>query len=128
MENSVLLAQIIWPIALVIGISLLSWQMKYKELVKDLEKSPLSTYIWALFAYVVWALIVANHNLWEMSVYVLITIFWYIGIAKWVALVLFPKTMIKFTNYLLKCNYLWIIGWSFYLIIWVALIYWGFFA
>ncbi|UFX82715.1 hypothetical protein [Candidatus Absconditicoccus praedator] len=128
MENSVLLAQIIGPIALVIGISLLSGQMKYKELVKDLEKSPLSTYIGALFAYVVGALIVANHNLWEMSVYVLITIFGYIGIAKGVALVLFPKTMIKFTNYLLKCNYLGIIGGSFYLIIGVALIYGGFFA
>ncbi len=128
MENSVLLAQIIWPIALVVGISLISGQMNYKDLVKDMEKSPLSTYIWALFAYVIWALIIVNHNLWEMSVYVLITIFWYLGIAKWLALALFPKGMTKFAKYLLKCKYFWVIGWVFYIIIWIALVYGGFFA
>lgn len=90
MHTSILLARIIWPLVTIVGLSLIINTGVFKNMVKDFWENYLFVYLSGLFAYVLWAIIIANHNVWNFSWYVLITILWYICLIKWISLILFP--------------------------------------
>ena len=95
METSILLAQVIGPIYLVIGIAVLLNGADMKKVVDDFKKSPALIYTAALMGLGVGLLMIATHNVWSADWIGLITLFGWIVTIKGVSLLLFPEKLMK---------------------------------
>ena len=90
METSTLIAKIIGIIYTSFGIGfLLSGDYYKKELPKLLDNSAYSI-LGGIFAIVIGALIIENHNYWENNWTVLITIIGWVALLKGIFLIAFP--------------------------------------
>ena len=74
METSVLLAQIIGPTILILGIGILMNLGHYRRLVDDFAASPFQIFFAGLLSLLFGILIVCFHNVWEWRWPVMITI------------------------------------------------------
>jgi len=82
METSVLLAQIIGPFMLVVGIGILINLEHYRQLVADFGASPSQIFLFGTLALLVGLLIVCFHNVWEWRWPVVITVIGWLSILR----------------------------------------------
>jgi len=91
MDTSILLARIIGPLFLVVGVGIFINLEHYRRLVADFGASPLSIYMAGTTALLLGLLIVSFHNVWEWRWPVIITILGWLVLIKGAVRVLFPK-------------------------------------
>ncbi len=91
MDTSILLARIIGPLLLVVGVGIFINLEHYRRLVVDFGASPLSIYMAGTTALVLGLLIVAYHNVWEWRWPVIITVMGWLALVKGAVRIIAPK-------------------------------------
>jgi len=91
MGTSVLLARIIGPLLLVVGIGIFINLEHYRRMLADFGHSPLQIYVSGMTALVVGLLIVAFHNVWEWRWPVIVTVLGWATVLKGAVRILAPK-------------------------------------
>lgn len=91
MDTSILLARIIGPLLLVVGVGIFINLEHYRRLVVDFGASPLSIYMAGTTALVLGLLIVAYHNVWEWRWPVIITVMGWLALVKGAVRIIVPK-------------------------------------
>lgn len=95
METSIILAKIIGPMFLVIGIGIFINLEHYRRLVTDFAASPLSIYMSGTIALLTGLLIVTFHNVWEWHWPVIITILGWLALIKGVVRIVAPRLVVS---------------------------------
>jgi hypothetical protein len=96
MQNATMLAQIIGPIYLIIGLGLLLNKDAFGKMYQEFMKSSGLLYLGALMAMIVGMLVIQSHNVWSTNWTVLITLFGWMAFFKGAALVLTPRQFMSF--------------------------------
>lgn len=91
METSIILAKIIGPLFLVVGIGIFINLEHYRRMVVDFGNSPLSIYMSGTIAMLVGLLIVTFHNVWTWGWPVIITIMGWLSLIKGAVRIALPK-------------------------------------
>jgi hypothetical protein len=95
MENTLLLGAIVGPYFLVVGLSMLLYAKVWVKLMKDMEKNHTAVVIGMMFALILGLVFIKMHNVWEWSIWVVITIFGWAAFLKAVFYFLAPGAWIK---------------------------------
>ena len=98
MSTSLFLAQLLAPIYLVMGLSLLFNHKLWEKWIKEFTKSPMSVFVWGFVALVMGLLMVSVHNLWVKDWRVVITIFGWAALLKGIFGVVFPVSAGEFAR------------------------------
>ena len=128
METSYFLAQILGPVILLMGAALLLNPKYYEKLFKNFRKEPQLLFLWSMIEIAVGTLIVMQHNAWEQSWILLITLFGWGMILEGSLILLRPAEITQWgTAWMKKSN---IVLWSGILLLaWGgALSYFGYMA
>ncbi len=72
--NTVLFSQILGPILIAIGIAPFSRPKFFKNMIKDFEKNQGLTYLTGMVTMIIGLVVILNHNIWELSPAVIVTI------------------------------------------------------
>ena len=95
LQNTIIISRILGPMFIIIAIGLLVNIKNYQKMIGDFMSSPALVYIGGVMALIFGLLVVVFHNVWEVNLAVLITIFGWLGIIKGVVLLVFPNAMAK---------------------------------
>ncbi len=98
MYTSVALAKIIGPLFLIIGLGVLINLKTYRKMIDEFIKSPALVYYGSFLSLAFGLIIIQFHNIWALNWAVIITIFGWLGLLKGIALIMFPKSMLKITE------------------------------
>ena len=102
MDYANFLGSIIGPFYLVMGLSILLYTKEWLKLVKEWEKNHFSMVIGMIFSLIFGLIIIQMYNVWDLSIWVLITLTGWISVLKALIYFLIPgnyiKTIIKTTN------------------------------
>jgi hypothetical protein len=123
MGNSVFIGSLLWPLLLIIGISLIFNTQLYLKMIKDFIKEPVALFVSAMRWFVIGLLIIQNNNIWSMTWELIITILWWLILIKSTLLLLMPNF---FYNFAQKCKFpkqMLKIVWIIYALFWIIIIY-----
>ena len=98
MGNSILLAKILGPYCIIVAVGVLLNLKFYQKMIEDFFKNSALIYFGGILALLFGLLVVVFHNEWVANWTVIITIFGWSGIIKGIWLIVFPNTMLKFTE------------------------------
>ena len=98
MEASIFLARLLWPLFMVIALSIILNGNTFDHIIKEFPKNSYILYLSGLIAYLMGALILLSYNSWILNWFVIITVMWYMALIKGIAILLFPEQMIKLTK------------------------------
>jgi len=90
MESALVIAQLLGPIYLVVGLALAFNPDHYNKVYKDWVKNDSLMYLGGILAFGVGIAILRVHNVWESEWQVLVTIIGWLALLKGVLMVLFP--------------------------------------
>lgn len=121
MDSSPLLARLIGPYIIVIGISLIFNQKIFRKIMEDFPKNPSLVFITGLLTFVAGLATLLFHNMWVADWRVLITIFGWIAFIKGIMLVVLPGTLLKTTKIYSDNFKLVLIPWSIMILIGIFL-------
>lgn len=125
METSVLVAQILGLVYVLLGLGILINGSYYKKSFDELLKSPAFMFFGGVTSLIVGFLIVRVHNFWVQDWTVLVTIMGWLALLKGALIFLAPKALISMSKPMLKnVN---VIGF-FALVLGLVFGYFGFFA
>lgn len=91
METSIILAKIIGPLFVIVGIGIFINLEHYRRMLADFGASPLSIYMAGTTALLIGLLIVTFHNVWEWRWPVIITVMGWLTLLKGAVRVAAPK-------------------------------------
>jgi hypothetical protein len=95
MENTLLLESIIGPYLLVMGLSMLLYAKVWVKIAKDIEKNHTAIIVSMALVLLLGLAIIQMHNIWELSICLVITLFGWIAFLKGVFYFLAPGSWIK---------------------------------
>ena len=95
MDNTFFLGAIVGPYLLVIGLSMLLYAKVWVKIMKDMEKNHTAIVIGMALALLVGLTFIQMHNIWEWTIWVVITLFGWIAFLKGVFYFLAPGDWIK---------------------------------
>jgi len=121
------LLQLIGPIGLIIGISLLTNPKFYQNLIKSLEKEPIALYITSLGAMTIGLSIILKNNLWTTTPEVIISLLGWILFLKGILLAFNPLSIYKISKKLAKSSFI-VWGGIFWIILGTYMCWLGFFT
>lgn len=96
------LFQMIGIVYVAAGLGMLINPDYYRKIVESFETNPALTYITSLIMIVAGFVLVTFHNVWVAGWPVIITILGYAILVKAIALLLFPRELMKFSKELVK--------------------------
>jgi hypothetical protein len=123
MDSSILLSKIIWPLFIIISLSLIINTSNYKKMFKGITKDSLVLFISGFMSFIIWMLMILYHNIWWVWWYTLITLLWYIALIKWISILMFPNLIIKISKKITLNKSLIKSIWLIYLGLWVYISY-----
>jgi uncharacterized protein YjeT (DUF2065 family) len=91
LDTSILLARLIGPLFLIVGVGIFVNPEHYRRLVAEFGASPLAIYMAGTTALLLGLLIVVFHNVWEWRWPVIITILGWLTLVKGAVRVVLPK-------------------------------------
>jgi len=106
MDASLLLVRLIGPLYLVVGLGLLLNQSYYREMLRSLPSGGILYYVSGAMALVFGIAVLLFHNLWVADWRVILTLLGWLGVAKGILLLVFPKAAIGFTAWTAKSSLL----------------------
>ena len=108
METSIFIAKILGLVYLVFGLGMLISGDYYRKSFEKIIKDPFSPlYLGGVVDLVVGFLIITYHNIWVSNWVVLVTIVGWLALLKGFSLLVFPKSMMKFSaSFIKKKNWL----------------------
>jgi len=126
METSIFLAQLMGIFSLVMGFSMLAKQKMLISIFHELSGSRALSYILGTLMFLLGLLVILNHNVWELSPRIIITIIgWVILIEGGSYLFISKETLRKYLAFLDNRKIYYIIALG-YLILGSYLVYFGF--
>ncbi len=102
--TTLLLAKILGPIVAVEALGLLLNKDFYEKIYSDFEKNNGLTYIAGIFTLLCGLLMVLSHNVWTLDTAGLITFLAWAFLLKGVAVILFPRQLLKLSKSIRKCG------------------------
>jgi drug/metabolite transporter (DMT)-like permease len=127
MDVSIFIAKIYSAVFVVFGIALIFNANYYKKVMLDFTKNTAGLMIWGLIALVIGLAIVINHNIWEASWIVIITITGWIALLKGGMMLLLPQVYKMFDPWFQNKGLI-IFGGAFALVFGGVLGYFGWFV
>lgn len=129
METSLLLAQIIGPLFIIVWIwMLINWNWFSKTLLEIVENKALS-WVMSFFMIILWSIIITIHNTRNPDWTTIITVLWWIVLIKWAIIMLFPNFMLNISKFFLtKCKNIFYIAWVLRIWLWAYLCNIAFFS
>ncbi|MBN2096546.1 hypothetical protein JW752_04085 [Candidatus Peregrinibacteria bacterium] len=95
MEKALMLAAIIGPYYLILGLSFLMYAGQWKKVVEGYEKNHFAWLPFAAIAVILGVIIINMYNVWEWNLYVVITLTGWVALLKGVFYFLAPGSWIK---------------------------------
>ncbi len=95
MDNTLFLGAIVGPYLLIMGLSFLLYANTWVKVAKEIEKNHLVVVIGMALALLLGLAIIQMHNIWEWSLWVVITLFGWIAFLKGVFYFLAPGEWIR---------------------------------
>jgi len=95
MDNTLFLGSIVGPYLLVMGLSFLLYAKTWVKVAKEVEKNHFVVVIGMALALMLGLAMIYMHNIWEWSVWVVITLFGWIAFLKGIFYFLAPGDWIK---------------------------------
>ncbi|EKD65901.1 MAG: hypothetical protein ACD_49C00077G0029 [uncultured bacterium (gcode 4)] len=126
MEASIFLARFLWPLFIVISLSIIINGNTFDHIIKEFPKNSYVLYLSGLMAYVMGALMLLNYNSWALNWFIIITIMWYLALIKWILILLFPERMINMAKWMKFSRWLLIFVGIIYFILGAYLCFLGF--
>ena len=99
MELSVFIAKLFGVVCVAVGLGMLFNSNYYKKMMHAVMQETGLIYFGGIAALVIGVLIVLNHNIWEPSWVVVITILGWLAVVKGVLLLVFPKSISMFESW-----------------------------
>ncbi|MFC1647383.1 hypothetical protein ACFL10_00115 [Patescibacteria group bacterium] len=110
MELSMFIAKLFGAVYIAMGLGILFNTNFYKKLFSEMMKDTVFAFTWGIFATIVGLLIIMNHNIWESSWVVIITLIGWIGFVKGALMLVFPKFINFFKPWFNNSGFLIVIG------------------
>ena len=98
MQSSIFLAKLLGPYCIIVAVGILFNRKIYQKLMEDFCKSTALIYMGGVLALFFGLLIVLFHNVWVGGWPVVITVFGWLGLIKGAWLIIFPNTVVRFTE------------------------------
>ena len=98
MDSSILLARLMGPYIILIGVSLIFNQKIFLQIMEDFPKNPSLVFITGLLTFVAGLATVLFHNIWVWDWRIIITIFGWLVLIKGLLLVVLPGSVGKTTK------------------------------
>ncbi|MDP8234357.1 MAG: hypothetical protein P9M06_06120 [Candidatus Saelkia tenebricola] len=98
METSLFIAKIIGPCCIIVSIGIMLHRKFFQKIMEDYFKNSALVFFGGIFALIIGFVIVLTHNVWTNSWPVIITIYGWCGILKGIWLIVFPNSVLKFTQ------------------------------
>ena len=95
MDTSILIGRILAVIYLTVGVGMALNKQFYQEMIEDFCENKALLYFGGVMALAVGFLIVTFHNDWTISWTILITLIGWMGLAKGIWILIFPKMAIR---------------------------------
>lgn len=125
MEIAILVAKLYGVVLLALGLGMLVNSSYYKKTFQDILNNTAVVLVGGMAALAVGVLIVLNHNVWDASWTLIVTLVGWIAIIKGALLLVLPKSAGLFESWFSNKNFIMFIG-VFALIIGAILAYFGF--
>lgn len=126
--TTVLLAQLFGILFTAIGLGFLFNAKYYENLIADFQGNSGLTYLSGILTALLGSLIVLKHNIWEVSVAGLITLFGWGTLFKGLVILIFPKFLFDLSAKLFKSKSLLIVSGGLALLLGVYFLWQGFFV
>ncbi|MCD6109470.1 hypothetical protein J7J83_01805 [bacterium] len=110
MDLSILVAKLYGAILLAFGLGLLFNSTYYKKTITEMLKDKGYILFGGMFALIIGLLLVMNHNIWEWSWVVIITIVGWIALIKGILLIVYPQFASWFEGWFNKNSVLMFMG------------------
>lgn len=98
MDTSLLLARLLGPLYLVVGLGLLLNQGYYRDMFRGLQSGGIFYYLSGALALMFGVAVLLFHNLWVADWRVVLTLLGWLGVAKGVLLLVFPQAAARLTS------------------------------
>lgn len=98
MNISIFIARILGPASFIVALGLLLNRDFYLKVFDDFINNTAFLYMGGLMALILGLVMIINHNIWEPSWVVIITIYGWLALTKGVLLTVFPKSVKAFTR------------------------------
>ncbi|MDD5173356.1 MAG: hypothetical protein WC419_00860 [Candidatus Omnitrophota bacterium] len=126
MDSSILLARLIGPYIILIGVALIFNQKTFRKIIEDFPKNPSLVFMAGLFTFVAGLATVLFHNIWVADWRVIITVFGWLMLIKGVSLVMMPGILFKTTKVYSDNLKLVLIPWGIMILIGIFLVIKGY--
>ncbi len=110
MDLSILVAKLYGAVLLALGLGLLFNSTYYKKTITEMLKDKGYILFGGMFALIIGLLLVMNHNIWEWSWVVIITIVGWIALIKGILLIVYPQFASWFEGWFNKNSVLMFMG------------------
>ena len=97
MENAILIASIMGPVYVILGLSILLYAKVWQKVVDKWEKDHFSFFPLAFVMLVLGLIIVRMYNVWEWNIWLIVTLVGWIALIKGAFYMLAPGSWIKAT-------------------------------
>jgi len=122
--SEALLFQLIGSIYFVVGFWILLNKGFYHKIFKNISDSPILLYFWGITSFTIGFILVSYYNTWSLEIPVILTIFWWAALLKWIGIIVFPHSF-KLSEKMLGCPKLLPVLWVITVLIGIALSYIG---
>jgi hypothetical protein len=128
MPNEILLAEVMGPVYLVLGLSVLIYVKQWRHALEKWENNHLDLFTLMLMCGIMGAIVINMYNVWEWDTYLLVTLTGWALFVKSVFFLLMPGSLIKKVLAIKKSTPMLVLGGLLGVVIGGVLTYYSYFA
>jgi len=95
MGNAVIIAKILGPIFLVVGLGMLFNPKTYQNIMSEFIKNPAMRYLGGISALAFGLIIIQYYNVWRIRLSLIVTLMGWLSLLKGAVLLIVPNSMVK---------------------------------
>jgi len=128
METTVLTSSILWPILLLLWIGLFINTKYYKDIINHITNKNHTLVLAGILWMVVWSYMVSNHNVYESTPAIIISVIWWIALLKSALILALPESFSKVIKNMKYGKNTIKTVWILYIAIWLYLMNYAYFG